>query len=288
MQSDVDTGYSMFNADALSIPVLVSVPHAGRNYPIEIFDNLRIPRESLLRLEDRYADLLAKAVIAAGVPTIIAQCARAWIDLNRDETDCDSDMIAQQSATYFTKPSAKQKGGLGLIPRRLSGEGEIWKKPIIEANLIQRIESYHRPYHAQIEEILTQMQCEFGGAILLDLHSMPPLSDQFSTIPPQFVIGDRYGRSAANRFAEMLMARLRQENRPCALNHPYSGDYILNRHGNVHRNIHAIQLEVDRSLYLDPHLREPTEAVKATGALIADLVFMLSTEFGAKTLLAAE
>jgi N-formylglutamate amidohydrolase len=288
MQVRKDFGFTVHNGDQLSIPVLVSVPHAGRDYPAEIFDNLRIPRESLLRLEDRYADLLARAIIAAGIPTIIAHRARAWIDLNRDDTDFDADMIERYGVVSPARPSAKQRGGLGLIPRRLSGEGEIWKKPILLDNLTARIESYHNPYHNSIEAILSVMRLRFGGAILLDLHSMPPLAAQYGIEAPQFVVGDRFGRSASSRFSEMILARLRQENKACALNHPYSGDYILNRHGKPRHNIHAVQMEVDRSLYLDPQLCEPGNGLKDIAALIAELAVMLGTEMRGATLLAAE
>jgi N-formylglutamate amidohydrolase len=288
MQIEETAGFSVFNTDAVSIPVLISVPHAGRDYPDEIFDNLRIPRESLMRLEDRYADLLSKAAVTAGIPTIIAHRARAWIDLNRDEADYDVEMIDQSPAVLRARPSAKQRGGLGLIPRRLSGAGEIWKNPIGQASLKTRIEEYHRPYHATIAGVLAEMRDRFGGAILLDLHSMPPLAAQYGSTPPQFVVGDRYGRSAANQYSEMLMARLRQEKRACALNHPYSGDYVLNRHGDVRQNTHAIQLEVDRALYLDAAHREPNKAVQEIAVLVADCAMMLGQVIGEATLLAAE
>ncbi len=288
MEAKENDGFSMHNADVRGSPILVSVPHAGRDYPDEILDNLRIPRESLVRLEDRYADLLAKAVIAAGIPTIIAHRARAWIDLNRDEADCDEDMFDLQDTALIARPSAKQRGGLGLIPRRLSGEGEIWKRRIGQACLRMRIEQFHRPYHATIAATLERMRRDHGGAVLLDLHSMPSLPSNYGARPPQFVVGDRYGRSAANQFSEMLMARLREQNRPCALNHPYSGDYVLNRHGDMGRNVHAVQLEVDRALYLDEQLREPKAAVQEIAALVAELALMLGQVIGDATLLAAE
>ena len=283
MHTDMAGGFSIQHADDLSVPILISVPHAGRDYPAEIFDDLRLPPATLLRLEDRYADLLPRDTVACGFPTIIAHRARAWIDLNRDEDDIDVDMIAGLDPRGRPAPGVKQRGGLGLIPRRLSGSGEIWKRRIASQSLTQRIESFHRPYHAAVAGILNAMYDRFGIAILLDLHSMPPLDGA------QFVVGDRYGRSAANRYAELLLSILRGKGFETALNHPYSGEYMLRRHGDVGRNIHAIQLEVDRTLYLDASLCEPGDGVGAISALVAELAQSLANDaLGQRTLLAAE
>ncbi len=289
MQQAEHEGFSVFNAEALSLPVLLSVPHAGRDYPATIFNDLRLPPDALLRLEDRYADLLARNALSAGVPGIIAHRARAWIDLNRDETDIDADMVVGIDRTNLPAPGAKQRGGLGLIPRRLSGAGDIWRQRIPIADIHGRIEQFHRPYHAQIEQILGRMREKFGVAILLDLHSMPPLHLQLTGIQPQIVIGDLFGRSTQARFSERLLARIRQDGFHVALNNPYSGDYILRRHSDLACNIHAIQLEIDRTLYLDDILREPGPSLPAIVTLVAELAQTLAEEaLGNQTLMAAE
>lgn len=270
------------------VPVLVSVPHAGRDYPDEVFPALRLPPASLVRLEDRYADLLARDVIAERVPTIIAHRARAWIDLNRDERDIDVEMVSGLDRADYPTPGAKQRGGLGLIPRRLSGEGDIWKHQISAAGLEHRIASFHRPYHQSVTQTLARMRDKFGVAILLDLHSMPPIQPMKGP-PPRFVIGDRFGHSASGRFAEVLMAQIGARGFPVALNHPYSGDHMLRHHAEVRRNVHTLQLEVDRSLYLDSGLREPGPGVAMVSRLIATLVAVLADHaLGSETLLAAE
>ncbi len=287
--ADKGQGFSVHNTDMPLFPVLLSVPHAGRDYPPEIFDNLRLPPADLIRLEDRYADLLARGAVLGGFPVIMAHRARAWIDLNRDEGDIDVGMVEGLSAHDRPTPGAKQRGGLGLIPRRLSGSGEIWKRSISAHELDQRIVGYHRPYHENVANILSQMRENFGIAILLDLHSMPPLLAVPGQEPFGFVIGDRFGRSAANRFAEVVSARLRLERCRSALNHPYSGEYILRRHGDGGRNIHALQLEVDRALYLDASLREPSKRVQDIAAIVTALLHCLSEEaLGERILQAAE
>ncbi|MFC4292908.1 N-formylglutamate amidohydrolase [Sphingorhabdus arenilitoris] len=272
-QSDA---FAVYNVSNPSIPILISVPHAGRDYPAGIIENLRLPADSLVRLEDRYVDLLARGAVAAGVPVIMAKYARAWIDLNRDEQDIDAEMVAGLDRTELPSPSAKQRGGLGLIPRRLSGLGDIWKRSLEREDVEQRIGMVHRPYHAQIDQILSAMRRRFGAALLLDLHSMPPVDDKIIPDPPRFVIGDQYGRSASSRFSELALSHIRMSGFAVNLNYPYAGDYILRRHGRPAANIHAIQLEVDRSLYLDELLREPVDGVARIAKLVTDLTQILA------------
>ena len=124
---DPDSGFSLFNGNNCQFPVLISIPHAGRNYPVEIYDNLAVPATKLLRLEDRYADRLALDAISAGFTTIIARKPRAWLDLNRAPTEIDPDMISGLNRSQLPEPSRKVRGGLGLIPRRLAGIGNLWR-----------------------------------------------------------------------------------------------------------------------------------------------------------------
>lgn len=286
--SDADCGFRLFNIEQIKFPLLVSVPHAGRDYPAALHDNLRISAAELLRLEDRYVDRLVAPAVAAGIPAIVAHRARAWMDLNRSEDDLDPEMVTGETGTRRSPGSAKMRGGLGLVPRRLMHNGEIWKRPFAADDIEQRITNYHRPYHEVIEQNLTRIAGRYGAALLVDIHSMPPLAD-LSGHNPRIVIGDRFGQSAASVYAEMLLERLKQIGIPAALNHPYPGDYILRRHGSVRKNIHAIQIEVDRSLYLDSDLREPGEGLEETTSTVTELLLLLVDLLGGLSLpLAAE
>jgi N-formylglutamate amidohydrolase len=289
MNSSVSTGFIMHNGQNPSVPLLVSVPHAGREYPESLFDNLRLPPDALLRLEDRYADLLARAVIAAGVPVIIAHRARAWIDLNRDARDIDLDMVGGWEPHETFSPSAKQRGGLGLIPRRLSGSGDIWRDRFSADDINLRLSGFYHPYHEAVADTLAAMQAKFGVAVLLDLHSMPPIHPGFAETSPQWVIGDLFGRSASAVYSEVVMAYIRQSGYSAALNHPYSGDHMLRKHADMRRNIHALQIEVDRSVYLDDVLREPGPGLSQAEHIVGQITHMLIDQaHGSQTLLAAE
>lgn len=271
--------FTLYSADIPDIPVLLSVPHAGRDHPPELMANLRVSPAELLRLEDRYADRLIQPAIASGCAAIVAHCARASIDLNRAETDIDIGMVSGADAYLNAAPSAKARGGLGLFPRRLQACGELWRRPMERADIEQRIERVHVPYHRAVFEMLTAMRARFGVAILLDVHSMPPLPpSSASGVPPQIVVGDRFGRSAASVYAEVVIGRAQAAGLKVALNTPYSGDYILQRHGDPCRGIHALQLEVDRSLYLDSELREPTGGLKAMADFVQAVVLDLADQ----------
>jgi N-formylglutamate amidohydrolase len=275
--------FTVFNAESPSLPILLSVPHAGRDYPPELIANLRVPPVELLRLEDRYADRLAQSAIASGFPAIVAHRARAWIDLNRAETDIDTQMLAGPQYGRVVIPSAKARGGLGLIPRRLQSCGELWRGPLRHDDVECRIAGVHRPYHQSVTTILAAMRARFGVAILLDVHSMPPIQSRFGgdgadERPPQIVLGDRFGRSAASIHAELVMAHARERGFEVALNHPYSGDFILSLHGNPAQGVHALQLEIDRSLYLDSALREPSRSIGAMTQLVHDAASLLAEQ----------
>ncbi|WP_156679575.1 N-formylglutamate amidohydrolase [Sphingomonas profundi] len=245
-------------------PLVFSVPHAGRHYPPDLIAASLLPVEALAALEDRHADLLAEGLPALGATGFVARHARAWIDLNRDERELDPAMLAAPPRPGRLVSSAKVRGGLGLIPRRILGAGDIWSQRLADADVDARIAGDHRPWHAAIAAALHAARARFGVALLIDLHSMPPLSVGGARI----VIGDRHGRSSAPHLVDRLRTVVEAAGRPVALNLPYAGGHTVERHGRPRAGIHAIQVEIDRSLYLAPDLRTPGEGLPATRALV--------------------
>jgi|TARA_R110002124_G_scaffold45032_1_gene136693 N-formylglutamate amidohydrolase len=280
------SSYSLSNVAAFNFPVLVSVPHAGREYPPELLANLNVSASHLLRLEDRYADRLAASAIASGFPAIIARKPRAWIDLNRNRTEIDPDMVAGMDSAQTPNISRKVRGGLGLLPRRLHGAGNLWREKWQHQHVIDRMEKDHEPYHVMVTHLLEQIRSAYGCALLLDLHSMPPVFDE-GRRKIGFVIGDRFGRSCHSRYVELAGVHFRMQGHHVQTNHPYSGGYILERHGKPARNIHAFQLEVDRSLYLDENLREPVAASRSIAEMIRNCCLMLAEQLSGRDQLEA-
>ncbi|MGN7161829.1 N-formylglutamate amidohydrolase [Sphingomonas sp. SAFR-052] len=252
-------------ADPVS-PVVVSVPHAGRDYPPAMQSLLTVPVARLAALEDRYVD--AVAIGAHGAETmLVALRPRGWIDLNRSplrDRDPQVDAGAEPRIAGLS-PSEKVRSGIGLIPRRGGGAENMWRRKLTAAEVAERIAEDHAPYHAALAVALAAAHARFGIAILLDLHSMPPL---VGLDPARIVLGDRYGRTAAGRLTDMVAAVMRDHRLPLAINHPYAGGHILSEHARPRAGIHALQLEIDRSLYLDDALDQPGAGLEDTVALV--------------------
>jgi N-formylglutamate amidohydrolase len=232
--------------------------------------------------------LLIGDAIRAGASALVARAPRLIIDLNRSETDLDPEMV-DGPIVVDTPLSAKARGGLGLIPRRTSALGDLWTRKLGTAEVLARIEALHRPYHTTLAAMLSTARSQFGAAVLLDIHSMPPLRAERSQRPVQIVIGDRYGRSAQSRFTEAAAHAARTLGYVVAVNAPYPGNYILERHGQPPDSVHALQIEIDRSLYLDTWMIEPSRGLAATQRLVQTVVEALAREAGHnRYLIAAE
>lgn len=270
--------YSLHGLAEARLPVLVAVPHAGRDYPDEIAVNSRVALQVLERLEDRHVDMLAAGAAESGCATLVAHAARAWIDLNRSPSEIDPQMISDAPRTAFAQPSAKVRGGLGLVPRRLSDHGELWRRPWSRESISARVTRMHDPYHQALSGALATLRARYGCALLIDLHSMPPLRPDGEAPVARIVVGDRFGRSASAPLCDLAVRTLAQRGYEVALNHPYAGGYVLERHGRPSRGIHALQIEIDRSLYLDDRLCQPAQGLAVIRDVIGHLVRTLADD----------
>ncbi|MEG3160466.1 N-formylglutamate amidohydrolase [Sphingomonas sp. LB2R24] len=251
-------------------PVVISVPHAGRDYPLSLKTALRVPLAALLPLEDRLVDAVARSA-RTDQAMIIQRRARAWIDLNRGEDERDAQLDEGARSIPPAQQSAKLRSGLGLVPRRVSGAGDLWARRFTDAEVTARIVNDHRPYHAAVAAALQAAYARFGVAVLLDVHSMPPLGPGGTRI----VLGDRFGHAAAPRFVDRAETVCTAHGFSVARNTPYAGGHILERHARPDLGIHAIQLELDRTIYLDRKLHAPgagfARVVDMVGAMLAGL-----------------
>lgn len=268
-----------------SVPVLIAVPHAGRTYPGSLLERLRNPGFAALKLEDRYVDRLGEHVArATGAALLVAHAPRAMIDLNRGVEEVDWEMFTHGKPSEigsFT-PGVRVRSGLGLIPRRIPGLGELWKRRHDQDELTARIEQIHAPYHACLGDTLAQLRDRWGAALLVDLHSMPPLGVRGGPGGGQsgaeFVLGDRFGATCHGSLVGSSFGYFSEMRRGAAHNQPYAGGYVLERHADPANGIHAIQLEIDRSSYLDQRLVEPGKGFAAMVGLITGLIRRLAGE----------
>ena len=223
--------------------MLLSVAHAGRAYPDWLAAQARGGRAALESLEDPWVDRLVEPAIAAGIGAVIALAPRAAIDCNRAHDDVDPAVVRDAG---FTRPTARARGGLGIIPGRTAAQGHLWHRPIDRPELEARLAEAHRPFHDAIRAELHRLVERFASALLLDCHSMPSPPGG----GPDIVFGDRYGRTAAGWLTAEALRVARAAGFTAALNDPFAGGHTIERHGAPRRGVHALQVEIDRRCYL--------------------------------------
>jgi N-formylglutamate amidohydrolase len=246
------------------LPVLLSVPHSGRDYPDWLVESASAGRHALAMLEDPLVDRLVWRAVKRGCGAVIARTPRAAIDCNRAEDDIDPSVI---DGARRGRVTARARGGLGLVPSRTQQHGYLWRRPISPGDLTERLDQAHRPYHRAIEEQLSLLFDRFGCALLIDCHSMPPPP---AGTPP-IVFGDCRGRTADSWVSRDAVEIARSCGLDAALNDPFAGGHVIDRHACPERGIHAIQLEVDRRWYLEDSLREPGPGFDRIAAFIETL-----------------
>lgn len=246
------------------LPVVLSVPHSGRDYPDWLVAMSLRGRPSLTILEDPLVDRLLWRALQHGVAAVIARSPRAAIDCNRAEDEIDPAIVEGRVPARI---SARARGGLGIVPSRTQAHGHLWRRAISRAELAERIAQAHRPYHDALARELRRTVERFGCALLLDCHSMPPVPDG---VPP-VIFGDCFGRTAG-QWASQEAARIAaRAGFASALNNPFAGGHVIERHAAPARGVHALQVEIDRRCYLDARLREPGEGFDRVALLFERL-----------------
>lgn len=260
----MDAAFQLAGAvDGRAAMVLAS-PHSGHAFPADFLARARLPVTSLRRLEDAHVGtLLRPAALALGIPLLEAVQARAVIDLNRAEDEYDAAMIAG-ALPRPARPTARVRSGYGLFPR-LAGVGlPIHAGPIPAAVAEARIHALHRPWHRTLALALAAAQARHGHAVLLDMHSMPTL--RWSAA--QVVLGSNFGATAAPALVDWLQQAFEREGLTVARNTPYAGGHTTVYHGHPAAGIHAVQIELDRGLYMDQQSLAPNAGFDRLAALL--------------------
>ncbi|MEO6226186.1 MAG: N-formylglutamate amidohydrolase [Sphingomicrobium sp.] len=232
------------------LPVLLSVPHSGRDYPDWLVAMAASGEASLTTLEDPLVDRLVWRALGRGCGAVIARTPRAAVDCNRSEDDLDPSVI---DGARTGRVTARARGGLGIVPARTQQHGFLWRRAISPDQLNERLDQAHRPYHRAIADQLGLLLDRFGVALLLDCHSMPPPQ---AGIPP-IVFGDCRGRTADPWVSAQALEIARRSGFEAGLNAPFAGGHVIDRHARPARGVHALQVEIDRRCYLDESLSAP-------------------------------
>jgi N-formylglutamate amidohydrolase len=262
------------------LPMVFNSPHSGRSYPEDFLAASRLSEWAIRRSEDSFVDELFEPVVERGAPLLKANFPRAWLDVNREPYELDPKMFAGRLPTYANVRSVRVAGGLGTIARIVSESEEIYAGPLCVEEGLGRIDRVYKPYHAALGQLLTTTRAGFGLAVLIDCHSMPStVRGGAGRLRPDVVIGDRYGTSCAPELAELSSEILTRYGYSVCRNKPYAGGYITEHYGKPGHGFHALQIEVNRALYLDEQRLERSEGFDRIRADLACFVDALSAAF---------
>jgi N-formylglutamate amidohydrolase len=252
------------------VPFIFAIPHSGRVYPPSLFRRSRLSPLNIRRSEDADVDSLFRSVGEVGAPLIAARFPRAWLDANRAPGELDPAMFAGPLTVPVEAVGPRVAAGLGVIPRLVRDGAEIYRGKLPPEEAEQRL-LLHKKYHAALSSLVRETSCRFGTAVVIDCHSMPSVAGA-----PDIVLGDRYGTAASHVLLRHAEQAFQSQGFSLGRNVPYAGGYTTHAYGQPKRGIHALQVEINRALYLDEERIELNANFAALrcrlAAVVADLV----------------
>jgi N-formylglutamate amidohydrolase len=264
------------------LPIVFDSPHSGSCYPPEFLALTRLDERAIRRSEDSYVDELITPVVALGAPLLRANFPRAFVDVNREPYELDPKMFAGSLPTYANVRSVRVAGGLGTIARIVSESEEIYARPLHVEEGLARIDAVYKPYHRALRDLIVETHGRFGFAVLIDCHSMPStVRGGSGRLRPDVVIGDRYGTSCAGELTDAAAQILARLGYTVSRNKPYAGGFITEHYGQPARGLHAMQVEVNRALYMDEQTLERGAGFARLAADLAQLTTELASYLAA-------
>jgi N-formylglutamate amidohydrolase len=234
------------------LPLVFASPHSGRLYPAEMMAASALDADQIRRSEDAFVDRLIQGAAAHGATVLTNRYARAYVDVNREAYELDPAMFEDELPEFAQGRSARVAAGLGAIARIVADGHEIYTRKLTFAEARGRIESVHAPYHRALTELVEQAKAEHGRALVIDWHSMPSAAGRAQPgRPADFVLGDRFGQSCAGGITALVERTLQAAGYRVARNTPYAGGFTTEHYGKPQDGVHALQIEIDRGLYLD-------------------------------------
>lgn len=253
--------------------IVFSSPHSGRHYPDDLVERSQLGLLRLRASEDALVDQLFESAPDQGAPLIVGLMPRAYLDLNRAPDELDPALI---EGVRSSSVNQRVLAGLGVVPRVVAEGAPIYNGKISLAEARGRIAECHKPFHDMLNGLLTTARARFGNALLIDCHSMPSealrAAPKVSGATPDIVLGDRFGSAASRRYISEVQAAFEKAGFTVARNAPFAGGYITQRYGKPAHGFHAIQVEIDRGIYLDQKRIEPSAEFDQIQSLISQVI----------------
>src|SRR3954453_13906653 len=274
--------FEMRRPRSCTVPLVLASPHSGADYPDEFLAASRLDPLTLRRSEDSFVDEIFASVPDLGAPLVAARFPRAYLDVNREPWELDPTMFMDALPNYINIRSPRVRMGLGTIARVVASGEEIYARKLRFAEARTRVETLYHPYHQALRRLVLDTEAAFGGCLLIDSHSMPSAaSETGGQGPADIVLGDCHGTSCAPEIVAAALSFLARRNLAVALNAPYAGGFTTAHYGNPRRGRHALQIEINRALYMDERrVRRKPELARIAAEMTA-LVAHLAEVVGA-------
>lgn len=273
MNGSDNLAYLLRRPQACTTSVVFASPHSGRNYTPEFLGRVMLDQHEIRSSEDAFVDDLFSGAVNYGAPILAAQSPRAYVDLNRGADELDSAAI---EGIRRIAHNPRIASGLGVIPRVVSNGRAIYNGKLTLQEAHDRITDVWRPYHDTLQTLLDEAHKEFGESILIDCHSMPHEAldsvGPAGTTRPDIVLGDRFGAAAASSVVEQVESAFASAGFKVARNMPFAGAYICQQYGRPSRRYHALQIEIDRSIYMDEKTITPNSNYETFKAVLDRVV----------------
>ena len=241
------------------LPLVFDSPHSGQEQPADF--GTVASNEDLAWTADSYVDDLFAAVPATGATLIAATFPRAYIDLNRAPDDIDPDLLAEPWPEPL-QPTRKTRMGAGLIWRYCRGtDTPLYDRKLSADEVRRRIEGYWRPYHEHLADTLGALHRRFGFVYHVNCHSMRSVGMANPPEPPRarpdIALGNRHGSTCDGHLVGWLETAFQARGYSVAVNDPFPGAYLVDVHGRPDQGRFSVQIEINRSLYMDEETRRP-------------------------------
>jgi N-formylglutamate amidohydrolase len=254
---DASPPFEIVEPAELRAPLIFNSPHSGSVYPDDFLQASRIDLPTLRRSEDSFMDELIADLCNRGFPVVRVHFPRSYVDVNREPYELDPRMFVGRLPSFANTRSMRVAGGLGTIPRVVGDGQEIYRERLSVDDALGRIEALYKPYHRALRRLINRVHQRFGTTVVVDCHSMPSVGvSRDEPRRPDVVIGDRYGTSCAALLPDIVEATLTSLGYSVGRNKPYAGGFITEHYGNPASGLHAIQLELNRAIYMDERRRE--------------------------------